>query len=115
MNIRPATVEEINFIDSLFGDTPQIRSKLSSQLNELSVSEIDNNGSLMLKPVQGEKAIFLSRIPVEALASMKDDATVEVLLHVVDGWLHELEILPSDPAQKPMLKDLKIVDVSYRV
>lgn len=70
---------------------------LRLQARHARVKRIDENGSLRIfVPDDVEDASVARRIPVEAELPDTDDVMIHVLLHVVDGKLHELEIYRDD-------------------
>ena len=62
---------------------------------------IDENGSLAIRVMDCDRANVRERVPVEADAIDSDGQPVHVLLHVVDGYLNELELYRND--LKPVL------------
>lgn len=72
--------------------------ELREQLRTISVAEIDADGSLRLSTRASIRAAVSRRIPVEASYVDRDGVRVHLLLHVVDGYLDELEILREDSA-----------------
>jgi hypothetical protein len=74
------------------------RDALLEQSNVVSARPIDHNGSLGFQFASSsmELAKVVRRIPVEAELQDSDGVTVHILLHVVDGILHELEIYRDD-------------------
>jgi hypothetical protein len=72
------------------------RDALAKQVASASVREIDRNGSLEFAPSDSKPAEVAHRIPVEAELDDNDDVTIHVLLHVVDGYLKELEVYRDD-------------------
>ena len=74
------------------------RDALMEQAKVVSARPIDQNGSLGFQsaPSNMEIAKVVRRIPVEAELKDRDGVTIHVLLHVVDGLLHELEIYRDD-------------------
>jgi hypothetical protein len=75
------------------------RSELAQQTDGASGRTIDADGSLALAPDPAKPpAEVTRRIPVEAEFDDTDGVTVHVLLHVVEGYLSELEIYREDSA-----------------
>lgn len=73
------------------------RDALLAQVENLKVKQIDMEGSLQLAPgPDAIRAKVEQRIPVEAEFPDDDGVSVRVLLHVVDGFLAELEIFKDD-------------------
>jgi hypothetical protein len=75
------------------------RDELVAQANAAMVRQIDPEGSLHFK-VGGPVADVQSRVPVEGryLDGSTDPMgpAVNILIHVVDGLLHELEVYKDD-------------------
>src|SRR5882672_2837261 len=78
------------------------RDELSRQLDGLSVKTIDQDGSLSLRPARmAAPAEVQQRVVAEGFYSDEDKSPsegpqVNVLLHVVEGRLAELEIYKDD-------------------
>lgn len=71
---------------------------LRAQLETASVSAIDAEGSLRFR-VSGTPAAVKSRVPTEGYyfdRGANDRPAINILLHVVDGMLHELEVYKDD-------------------
>lgn len=75
------------------------RNELAAQVEEARVSQIDQDGSLQFRTV-GPDAPLGERVPVEGrYLDGTDDPfgpAVNLLLHVVKGRLHELEVYKDD-------------------
>jgi len=74
------------------------RDALLAQLSGASVKTIDEDGSLSIKVTAGAPAGIPIRVPVTAHTEDVDGMWMELLLHVVNGRLHELEIWRGDLA-----------------
>lgn len=75
------------------------------QLENVKVSEVadgDNYGSILLHTDAKEVAAARNTIPVEALVVDTDGIDVAILLHVVDGFVSELEFFKVDGS--PMIE-----------
>jgi hypothetical protein len=72
------------------------RSALVQQLNQASVRTIDRDGSLKFEVQGSVPADVIRRIPIEADTTDIDGTTIHVLLHVVGGFLDELEVYRED-------------------
>ena len=82
------------------------KAALLVQASNVKVRRIDRNGSLALVPEPtAPRAEVVRRIPVEAESDDRDGVRVHVLLHVLDGYLTELEIYRDDSA--PLQRDLE--------
>lgn len=74
------------------------RDGLAAQARTALVRRIDDEGSLRFR-VEGAPAAVAGRVPVEGRYREGDDPSgpgVNLLLHVVGGWLHELEVYKDD-------------------
>ena len=69
---------------------------LLDQIRGLWVRSIDDDGSLSLSTSIPAIADVRYRVPVEGIYLDKDNVRVHLLLHVVDGYLDELEVLRED-------------------
>ena len=96
---REPSAAESRLLERILGsaDCPGSR-ELTVQCAQLLVSSIDNDGGLRLKAHAGHPARVVRRIPVEADYDDRDGMRmrVHVLVHVVDGWLDELEVFRED-------------------
>ena len=55
----------------------------------------------------------MARIPVEAEAQDRDGTMIHYLLHVVDGWMNELEVYKDDSSRvlrQAEPEDLKVMN-----
>lgn len=88
--------------------------QLAAQLDSVQVREIDEIGSLELVNVSGPAAMVKGRVPVEGLLLDADGIEVHLLLHVVNGRLHELEIYKDDGSKPfdPPDADLMTVEIA---
>jgi ketosteroid isomerase-like protein len=80
------------------------RDEIAQQVATARGRVIDADGSLELSVDDAPPANVVRRIPVEAEAEDIDGMTFHVLLHVVDGYINELEIYRDDslPLQAPI-------------
>ncbi|HXX15395.1 MAG TPA: hypothetical protein VEJ47_10885 [Candidatus Eremiobacteraceae bacterium] len=70
---------------------------LARQLDRCRVRIIDTEGTLLLEPSRdADPAVVLKRIPVEAEATDEDGIRIHFLLHVVGGFIRELEVYKDD-------------------
>jgi uncharacterized protein DUF6984 len=72
------------------------RNAIVEQIAFASVREIDDNGSLEFGPSDKTPAQVVRRIPVEAELDDSDGVMIHLLLHVVDGFVKELEVYRDD-------------------
>ncbi len=87
--------------------------QLLTQLEGCKARVLDANGSLGLEVQESaEAAKVSSRVPVEAEGEDRDGETIHLLLHVVGGFLRELDIYKEDETpivQLPTLESLRFV------
>jgi hypothetical protein len=73
------------------------KGELLEQARELRARTLDAEGGIALLPAASAPAAeVVRRIPVEAEFEDFDGTTVHMLLHVVGGFLNELEIYRDD-------------------
>jgi len=78
---------------------------LREQSKVLRVRRIDSEGSLELQPSEkAPRAEVVERVPIEGELIDRDGTAIRVLLHVVDGWMTELEVFRD--AGGPPQRDL---------
>jgi hypothetical protein len=96
---RKLTEAEKRVLDRLLSSPFAGREELAAQADRATVSRIDREGSLQFRTV-GPLAPVSQRVPVEGrYLDGSDDPlgpAVNLLLHVVDGRLHELEVYKDD-------------------
>ena len=73
----------------------------------------DNYGSILLHTGVKEAADVRDRIPVEALVADSDGTDVAILLHVVDGFINELELFKVDGS--PLMQAIDPVKIRVSV
>lgn len=95
-DFRPLSDLEGQLLAVLLSTDFSGRDALVEQVTAASVREIDHNGSLEFAPLDKTPAEVARRIPVEAELDDSDGVTIHVLLHVVDGFLKELEVYRDD-------------------
>ena len=74
------------------------RDQITRQVASARCRKIDADGSLALRALGTSRAEVVRRVPVEAEAEDLDGVTIHVLLHVIDGYIDELEIFREDGA-----------------
>jgi hypothetical protein len=96
-HFRKPTPTEAEVIQRLLAADFPGRQEIVKQLDGSRVRTIDNEGSLELEPRDATKpAMVEKRIPVEADAVDEDGIHVHFLLHVVGGFVKELEVYKDD-------------------
>ena len=100
-NRRTISAQEAEIIARLLAiDFPGVE-KLRQQTINLYVADtgdIDNWGSIYLFPTHDKALIaeVISQVPVEALFEDSDGESGQIFLHVINGYLHELEIIKHE-------------------
>jgi hypothetical protein len=98
-DLRPLNNAERAILARLLEGIFPGREPLLTQSLGITGRRIDTNGSLALHPGgPSPKADVVRRVPVEAEFEDGDGVIVHVLLHVLDGYLNELEIFREDSA-----------------
>jgi hypothetical protein len=95
---RPISDREKQVVSVLLSQDFPGNEALRSQLETASVSVIDAEGSLRFR-VSGTPATVESRVPTEGYyfdRGANERPAINVLLHVLGGMLHELEIYKDD-------------------
>ena len=105
---------ERKILDKLLDQNFLGSNELCKQLSDCKVSVLDEDGSLKfyLRDTVKKAEMVKGRIPIEAEVRDQDGEMVQILLHVVDGMIDELEFWKSDgSAIKRDIEpdDLKIV------
>lgn len=85
---------------------------IKRQLEQCQVGVIDEGGSLRIHTPVQEKAAVLYRVPVEANAKDIDGAPIGFILHVVDGIVHELEIVKADGSPIRSMPSIDALDLT---
>jgi hypothetical protein len=96
VDARPATEAERGILDRLLDAEFPGSEEIRRQLQECLVKTVDENGSLALYPDDPCKVAVADSIPVWGEVRDEDGATVFVRLHVIEGWVKELEITGED-------------------
>jgi hypothetical protein len=97
--LRPLTELEIGILNKLLSREFHGVNELKAQIGDtsaISTKDTDNYGSILLSTTSTHKAQVQSRVPVEATFNDEDGVPVIILLHVVDGFVNELEIVKGD-------------------
>lgn len=94
--MREPTSSELRVIKEMVNQDFEGSVELAGQIEGLRVASIDSNGSLRLAVSGGRPAQVRFRVPVEAEYDDHDGVVVHVLVHVVNGYLDELEVYRED-------------------
>lgn len=112
---RPLGREETAILDRLFESPFHGRDELREQVKVATVTEIectDDCGSLEFRVPSGAPRANVDKRPVvDAVGHDADGMVYEVLLHVVDGVLRELEFWKGDGSEfvrRPRATDLVV-------
>lgn len=104
-SLRPLAAVELAVLVKLLGVDFPGRDALREQAATVMCRQVDQEGSLELEPnYQAPPATVVGRIPVEAETEDADGVLIHVYLHVIDGYMNELEILREDSGkpQRPI-------------
>jgi hypothetical protein len=101
---RPPSDGERRVIAALLSSDFPARAALQGQWARALVRPIDADGSLEVEVEGGPRAEVEVRVPVEATVEDSDGVTIHVLLHVIDGYMREIEVYreDSEPVQAPL-------------
>jgi hypothetical protein len=95
--LRAASRAELELLEVLLTRDFPGATQLLAQLSGLEVAVVDDDGSLSLRSHAGSKAESVTRrVVTEGQYPDGDGQPVHVLLHVLDGRLHELEFFRED-------------------
>jgi hypothetical protein len=93
---RALNTEEMQVLKRLLDHEFPGRDELREQLGSVVGRTIDEDGGLSLRCDAGSPAPVLCRVPTEGKCADLDAVQIHVLLHVVDGFMNELEIYKED-------------------
>jgi|TARA_B110000495_G_C22827382_1_gene482804 hypothetical protein len=85
--------------------------EIREQLASASVRTLDDWCSFSIQTTSPAKAKEITRVPVEAHGSDTDGHLIHYLLHVGDGFVHELEVYTDtieDPHRHPDVDELTV-------
>lgn len=106
---RPLFKHERELIEKLLEAEFEGRDELRAQLQTVTGRRLLDDGTFLeLRCDSNVRAPVRNRVPIEGSCQDTDGGTIDVLLHVVDGFMHQLEILKySGPIrQLPTAADL---------
>lgn len=117
-NYRELVSKEKAILDRLFENPFPGRDEIVKQIKLSKVRSIDeykdNYGSIEFRLQVDIKAPVLQRVPVKALAYDVDNVPIEILLHVVDGKVNELEVVKSDGSPIKVFPSAEKFEVKVR-
>lgn len=94
---RPISYREREIVEKMLSSGFAGSEILRLQLQHAAVKEVLEDGTLEFRiPADLPLASIPVRVPVEAEVLDADGTPILILLHVVDGKLHELEIVKGD-------------------
>lgn len=116
-NNRQLTDWEQQVLDKLLETDFPGRKELQAQARHAVASptgDPDNYGSIYLITDQKNSAPVTSRVPVEAIGYDEDGGAVQIILHVAEGYLHELEVFKYDgtPIKQPPSPESLVVNTN---
>ena len=92
----PLEEDSVGILRALVAASFPGRDEIVVQLSVARSRRIDDHGCLALSASGAPRAPVLRRVPIEAVADDIDGMTIHVLLHVVDGYIDELELYRED-------------------
>ncbi|MGD0360181.1 MAG: hypothetical protein ABSC93_04900 [Bryobacteraceae bacterium] len=95
---RPLTTYERTLLERLLEPDFPGRDALRGQLDVVTAKPVLEDGTLALQCGPCLPAAVKRRIPTEGACADADGGLITVLLHVVDGRMHELEIFKTGPS-----------------
>jgi len=110
---RTPSPAEIAILRFLLSQPFEGRDALISQMESLTVKSIDSEGSLRLHTQSSVRANCNRRIPVEGRTQDLDYICINILLHVLDDKLWELEIYKGDSSRLLSDIDLQKIELIY--
>lgn len=111
-DFRPLKPRERALIEALLVEPFAGREELSAQLKVALCRSIDDEGSLALSVTGAAPAPVMFRVPVEGETHDPDGMSVAILLHVVDGYLEELEVFRGDSGPRPIEIDRTTITIT---
>lgn len=110
-NYRTMDDREQAIISFLLGHDFPGAAELRRQFERSLVRPLDDDGCLEIRVVSDEVAPVSQRVPTEGYFVDADGVHVNLLIHVVDGKLSELEVFKEDNSPiilKPEAADLRL-------
>lgn len=108
---RPLTRHEREVLEKLLEPSFPGRDELRAQVKLVEAREIDGDGCIEFSTVAAARAEVRFNIPTEGEYRDVDGITLHVQLHVMDGFIKELEVYKEDgsiPSGLPPVSDMKI-------
>jgi len=95
-SLRPLKLHERELLERLLEPEFPGRDELRCQMGTVMARQIFEDGTLELRCSACQPAPVKCRVPTEGECRDVDGGVIQVLLHVVDGVMHELEGKPGD-------------------
>jgi len=98
-SFRPLKMRERELLEKLLEPEFPGRDELRQQLNSVTAKQILEDGTLDLQCDPTYPAPVKCRVPVEGQCPDADGVPIGVVLHVVHGFMNELEIVKYDGSE----------------
>ena len=113
---RKLTRREHDILNRLLAEPFHGRDELRAQIATSRVKTIeeygDNYGSIEFEVTSGPMADVDSRVPIGAMGLDSDGVPIDYILHVVDGFVKELEVVKADGSPISTLPSVSDLEVS---
>ena len=96
---RPLKTEERDILERLLQPEFPGRDELRRQLDVVTAKQVSEDGTLVLQCGPCSPAPVRCRVPTEGECVDADGGIIQVLLHVVNGVMKELEIFKVGPTK----------------
>jgi len=101
MHIHEPSSNVVDIIKTLINLPIPDSKEAIAQTQNMRVADIeDRDGSLRIYPNLGAPLINSTRVPVVGFCRDSDGVILEMLLHIVDGRLYELEFYKVDGSER---------------
>jgi hypothetical protein len=111
-SVRNPTAYEAALFEKLTEQDFPGKDLIKRQLSKCQVGVIDEEGSIKIHSALGTKAPVRFRVPVEARGKDTDGVGIEIILHVIDGIVDELEILKDDGSRIKSMPDVRTLELT---
>ena len=118
MDARDLTTEEVALMSQLLSRDFPGRSALKDQLKHAKANWVREGGACVLAFIvsgASSRALVTQRTPLEAewIATDVDGEPVHLVLHVISGFLHELEFFREDGKQVQRIPAAESIRYAY--
>ena len=110
-SFRPLQTHERELLEKLLEPEFPGRDELRQQLNSVTAKQVFEDGTLALQCDSAHPAPVKWPVPTEGECPDADGLTIHVLLHVVDGFMVQLQIFKygeSEIQNPPAARDLEL-------